>query len=219
MKTLTFDTIKRGFALPSMQKGVFASILIVTATVSALFALVTNHQTSQPIEPLQVKASDALVVERLNALQNQLKKLEEAVNKPLPEVNLNGISAQIADFSARLEQLREADSKSLTKAIVNTGATLGEELHSIKAVVTHLDDKKSPVKYLPIKRLPFAVVSIDSIQQVAVASVTYDYKTIPLEKGDALAGWKVVSVDYSKQRIELENAAAERILVTHEHLG
>ena len=70
-----------------------------------------------------------------------------------------------------------------------------------------------------MKSLPFAIVSIDSIQQVPVASVTYDYKTIPLEKGDALAGWKVVSVDYSKQRLELENAQSERVLVTHEHVG
>jgi len=79
-----------------------------------------------------------------------------------------------------------------------------------------LNQKQHPITYLPASTLPFQVISIDSIQQVCVASVRYDYKTVPLEKSDALAGWTVLSLDFGKQKIELENANKERVVVTLE---
>lgn len=215
MNNNAIKQLKNLLILPT-RKGVFFGGLVLAIGTSTLLGLATirNEPSST-----QDAATDTLVVSRLNELQSQLKTLGETVNKPLPEVNFDAITQQIAQLSSRLDQLREADSKQLTETLNHTQNTLGQELHSIKEVVTHLDDKKSPVKYVPIKSLPFSVVSIDSIQQVPVASVAYDYKTIPLEKGDALAGWKVVSVDYGKQRLELENARAERVLITHEHIG
>lgn len=59
---------------------------------------------------------------------------------------------------------------------------------------------------LPANQLPFKVLSIDSIQEVSVASVSYHYKTQALEKGDSLAGWTVFEIDFAKQTIEFENA-------------
>jgi hypothetical protein len=194
----------------------FITALLCVVSAAALLALATTHHKSIDTRD---DATDKLVVSGLNELHTQLKTLEETVNKPLPEVNLNAITQQIAALSTQMNQLREADSKRFTDTLTHTQNALGQELHSIKEVVTHLDDKKSPVKYLPIKSLPFTVVSIDSIQQVPVVSVAYDYKTVPLEQGDALAGWKVVRVDYGKQRLELENAQLQRVLVTHEHIG
>ena len=215
MKINAIASIKNLWVLPE-RKVLFFSTLVLVMGASTALGIATIH--NEPTLASE-QTSNSLVLSRLNEFQSQLKTLSENTNKPLPEVNLKAITQQIAQLSSRLEQLRESDSKQLTETITHTQNELGQELHSLKEVVTHLDDKKSSVKYLPIKSLPFAIVSIDSIQQVPVASVTYDYKTIPLEKGDALAGWKVVSVDYSKQRLELENAQSERVLVTHEHVG
>ena len=215
MNNNAIKQLKNLWALPTSKKGFFAVLLLAIGASTLLGLVTTPHEQALTKEPV----TNTLVVSRLNEMQSQLKTLGDALNKPLPEVNLNAVTQQIAELSTRLEQLRENDSKQLTETLAHTQKTLGQELHSIKEVVTHLDDKKSSVTYLPLKSLPFAIVSIDSIQQVSVASVAYDYKTIPLEKGDALAGWKVVSVDYGKQRIELENARAERVLVTHEQIG
>jgi hypothetical protein len=215
MKNHAMKYLKNLWVLPA-RKGVFFAVLFVAAGVSTLLALMMSlNERPEVHEP----SADTQVVARLNELTSQVKIMEEVLNKPAHDINLNGVTAQIAELSSRLTQLREADSKKLTETLTHTQNALGEELHSIKEVVTHLDDKKSPIKYLPLKSLPFAVVSIDSIQQVPVASVMYDYKTMPLEKGDALAGWKVVRVDYGKQRLEFENAKSERVLITHEHIG
>ena len=36
---------------------------------------------------------------------------------------------------------------------------------------------------------------------------------MPLEKSDSLAGWTVLSVDFGTQKIELENANKEHVIV------
>lgn len=66
---------------------------------------------------------------------------------------------------------------------------------------------------LPASQLPFKVLSIDSIQEVPVASIAYHYKTQAMEKGDALAGWTVFEINYAKQTIEFENTDKAHVLV------
>ncbi|HAU1882023.1 TPA: hypothetical protein JBJ86_17435, partial [Legionella pneumophila] len=75
-----------------------------------------------------------------------------------------------------------------------------------------------PIKYLPINTLPFKVISIDCIQQVSVATVAYNFKTVPLEKSDQLAGWTVLSIDFGLQRMELENGNKEHVVVKMDEL-
>lgn len=215
LKKLSLERLKPYFVLPQ-RKGLFFITLGLVFLTSTLIALATEHQ-EKPL--VQNEVDSTVVVTRLDELQDQLKALDAAVNKPFPEVNLNGVTQQIEQLSSRIEALRQSDSDKLAQTITHSEAAIGQELHSIKEVVTHLDDKTSPIKYVSIQNLPFTIVSIDSIQQVPVASIAYDYKTIPLEKGDSLAGWKVVCVDYSTQRVELENAKQERVVVTHEHIG
>lgn len=215
MKINVMNSLKQLWILPG-RKGIYGVVLCLGMLISICLGLLSIRNDAVPV---QIQPTDTAVVSLLNEVQTQLKTLKDTVNKPTQEVNLEAITQQITDFATRFEELRESDSKKLAESLSHTQTTLGEEIHSIKEVVTHLDDKKSPAKYLPVESLPFSVVSIDSIQQTAVASVAYDFKTIPLEKGDSIAGWKVVRVDYSKQKIELENARHERVLVTQEHVG
>lgn len=217
--TLVLEQAKNLFSWPMPRKGIFLATLAIAMTASTILALVTRNNNPVPAMQQQNQVTESLVAERLDAFHRQLESIEETARKPLPEINLSGITEQIASLSKSINELREADKQHLTQTLSQTEAALGQELHSIKEVVNHLDAKKSPVKYLSPRELPFAIVSIDSIQQVPVASVAYDYKTIPMEKGDSLAGWKIVSVDYSRQRIELENAKSERIVVTQDHIG
>ena len=160
-----------------------------------------------------------LVVSRLNQLQTQLESVQESVKKPLPDVDLSAITQQINAVSARLEAVRASNVDELSQTITHTETTLAGKLDSITDVVSHLDQRASPVKFVDLSALPFKVVSIDSIQQIPVASIAYDFKTVPMEKGDALAGWRVVSLDYSKQRMELQNKQNAHVLVTYEHMG
>lgn len=178
--------------------------LCLTIGLSTLgFLLVTLTKSQMP--------NDTDVMARLNTLQSQLTTLEHSINKPLPK--------EITQLSERLEHLKKATADELNQTITHTEATLSNQLDSIQTVVNHLDAKASPTKYLRPENLPFNIVSLDSIQQIPVASIAYDFKIIPLEKNDVMAGWTLISLDYGKQRLEFENTKKERVLITHEQIG
>ena len=182
---------------------ILLSLNLTLGITAILLQPKTNH------EPTQIDA-------RLNEIQSQLGNLQQAVKAPAEKIDLSSINQDFNRLETLLSDLKSKDAGQLNQLVVESRTQLSNKLDAMHTVIDSLDKKQHPIKYLAVSALPFKVVSIDSIQQVSVASVAYDYKTIPLEKSDALAGWTVLSVDFTKQKIELENAAKERVLVALE---
>ncbi|HAT1956939.1 TPA: hypothetical protein I8Z62_001884 [Legionella pneumophila] len=157
-----------------------------------------------------------IITTRLNEIQEQLGNLQQAARKPDEKVDLSAINLDFNKLATLIEQLKSKDDSTINQLISENRAELSGKLDALHEVVNSLDKKQHPIKYLPVTALPFQVISIDSIQQVSVATVTYDYKTVPLEKSDNLAGWTVLQIDFGQQRIELENSNKERVVVTME---
>src|SRR3990167_1993170 len=151
---------------------------------------------------------------RLNDIQSGIANLQNEVKKPSATIDLSGINQDFNKLAALIEQLKSKDNQQLNQLVNESRTTLSNKLDAIHQTINSLDKKQHPIKYLPVSALPFHVVSIDSIQQVSVASVAYDYKTNPLEKNDSLAGWTVTQIDFGKQRLEFENKNKERVIVT-----
>jgi len=213
----TFSLTSYKHFLTSPKKKIIAGTALGVAMIAGLL---TGLATSRvDAADSKVDSNIEIVVTQLNKLQTQLASLEEATKKPFPDVDFTAITQQINALSARIDQLKPVDTEQLTQTITQSESSLGNQLDQIKAVVNHLDAQQTPVTYLPVNALPFKVVSVDSIQQTSIASVAYDYKTVPLEKGDSLAGWKIVVIDYGKQRLELENSKKERVVITESALG
>lgn len=157
-----------------------------------------------------------IITTRLNEIQEQLGNLQQAARKPDEKVDLSAINQDFNKLATLIEQLKSKDDNTINQLISENRTELSGKLDALHEVINSLDKKQHPIKYLPITALPFKVISIDSIQQVSVATVTYDYKTVPLEKNDSLAGWTVLQIDFGQQRIELENSNKERVVVTME---
>lgn len=167
-------------------------------------ALPTSHTTTDV----------SVINTRLNDIQSRVISLQNEVEKPSEKVDLKEINQDFNKLAALIEQLKSKDDAKLNQLVNESRTDLNNKLNAIHQTIDSLDKKQEPIKYLPIKALPFQVVSIDNIQQVSVASVAYDYKTIPLEKNDSLAGWTVVQIDFGKQHLEFENANKDRVIVT-----
>lgn len=157
-----------------------------------------------------------IITTRLNDIQAQLGNLQQAARKPDEKVDLSAINQDYNKLATLIEQLKSKDDNTINQLITENRAELSHKLDALNMVINSLDKKQHPVKYLPVTALPFKVISIDSIQQVSIATVTYDFKTIPLEKSDKLANWTVLKIDFGQQRIELENTNKERVVVTME---
>ena len=182
------------------------SILALTAGVGALFSI-TNTMPH---------VDTNLVTAELKALQMNMEGLKTSLNKP---TDLSAVTQQMQQLSQQLERVRTQNTSHINEALNKTEALLVSRLDALQALIHHLEEKKMPITYLSPEHLPFQIFSLDSIQNIPVASVFYDFKTVPLEKGDSIAGWRIVGIDYGKQRIEFENTQQARVLVTHEHIG
>ncbi|HCC3243546.1 TPA: hypothetical protein ACW6D3_002643 [Legionella pneumophila] len=154
-----------------------------------------------------------VISHRLDTLQAQLDALHEEVKKPVETVDLTVINQDFHKLTSLIEQLKNHNETDINRLINDNRTELTQKLDVLREMVRTLDKKQHPIKYLPINTLPFKVISIDSIQQVSVATVAYNFKTVPLEKSDQLAGWTVLSIDFGLQRMELENGNKEHVVV------
>lgn len=167
-----------------------------------------NHFTTN-------KTNDPDVIShRLDTLQAQLGALHEEIKKPAEAIDLTAINQDFKKLSSMIKQLKNDDKADINRLINDHSAELTQKLDTLHEVVTALDKKQQPIKFLPLSSLPFKVISIDSIQQVSVATVAYNFKTLPLEKSDQLAGWTVLNINFGLQRMELENTNKEHVVVT-----
>ena len=151
--------------------------------------------------------------QRLIEIQSQLESLQLAIKTPAEKIDLSSINHDFNRLTTLIDELKSKDTDQLNQVVIDSQTQLATKLDAMHTVINSLEHKTHPIKYLPSSALPFKIVSIDSIQQVSVASVEYDFKTMPLEKTDTLAGWTVLSVDFGQQKIELENEQKERVVM------
>ena len=149
----------------------------------------------------------------LNTLGEQLSSIQTQLKQPVEQPDLSPITQNLNQLNTFVQQLQNKDDHQLGEIFSTEQGAIKKQLEGITDLLRHLDEKKQPVKMLPANQLPFKILSIDSIQEVSVASVSYHYKTQPLEKGDSLAGWTVFEIDFAKQTIEFENADKAHVLV------
>lgn len=150
-------------------------------------------------QPKINQGTDVQVIkQKIVTLQNELSKKQSTPD-------LTPITKNIKQLETFIQQLQHKDDHQLGELFSTEQALIKKQLSSIMELISHLEQQKHPIKMLPPNQLPFQVLSIDSIQEIPVATVRYHYKTQALEQGDGLAGWKVITLDFAKQTIEFAN--------------
>lgn len=153
-------------------------------------------------------------VQDLSSLENRLSAIESKLVQPLKGPDLTPINHNLKQLGQFIQQLQNKDDHQLGELFSTGQVAIKKQLDDIAELLTKLDEQKHPIKTLPASNLPFQVLSIDSIQEVSVASIAYDYKTQALEKGDSLAGWTVIQIDFARQFIEFENTEKAHVSLT-----
>lgn len=153
--------------------------------------------TKQPTLSGDTKALTALDLQ-LNAIQTQLRQ-------PCLQPDLSPITQNMKQLGDFIQQLQNKDDHQLGDLFTTEQVAIKKQLASITDLLKRLDEQKHPINRLPASELPFKVLSIDSIQEVPVASIAYHHKTQAFEKGDSLAGWTILVIDFAQQTIAFEN--------------
>ncbi|MGQ3887838.1 hypothetical protein ACQUW5_02255 [Legionella sp. CNM-1927-20] len=155
----------------------------------------------------------------INEIQSHLTNIYQVIKQPHEKADLTSINQTLDSLINKIEHFKANEGNQLSQLLADNCNALTQKLESIYHVVNALDRKQNPIHYLPASVLPFQLLSIDSIQQVSVASVSYDFKTIPLEQGDSLVSWKVVHIDFAKQFAEFENKNKEHVVLQLDDKG
>lgn len=153
----------------------------------------------------------------LVTLDKKIALIQSQLQKPIEKPDLSPITHDLKQLGKFIQQLQNKDDHQLGEIFTTEQIAIKKQLDGVTDLLRHLDEKNQPVKILPESQLPFKILSIDSIQEVPVASVAYKYKTQAIEKGDSLAGWRVLFIDFAKQIIEFENGNKEHVVAHLKH--
>lgn len=160
-----------------------------------------------------IKNHSSVDSKEFNSLNERLSTIQNQLSQPVEQLDLSPVTQNLRQLGEFIQKLQNKDDHQLGELFTTEQVAIQKQLEDITDLLRHLDEKNQPVQMLPASQLPFSVLSIDSIQEIAVASVTYHYKTQALEKDDSLAGWTVFEIDFAKQTIEFENAEKAHVLI------
>jgi hypothetical protein len=155
------------------------------------------------------KTNTPLIEVNNQELLQQFAALNTKLIQPAATIDLDPLKHDVNDLRELLHQFHNQSDKQFDEGQFQ----LQQKLNAIGQALQLLDEKQHPVKFLPASALPFKVLSIDSVQQIPVVSVSFNFKTIPLEKDDSLAGWTVVRLTFSKQKAVFKNKNEEQVVI------
>lgn len=188
------------------------------SVVIALILLTTNHhhrnqnkQSRQLNDAIYSQVRKAS--EDLRIIGVQVASLTKSLNNEHSVVEFNVVRKSLDEMSRQIQEMKDKNDDSLTLLIEAQGDKTNKKLDSLQAGIDALQINGKKVIYLHEQELPFLLESVDLIQQQPVVTVRYDYKSQPLDVGYFLAGWKLISADFSKQLAEFVNHKEQHIII------
>ena len=139
--------------------------------------------------------------QQLNELSTQLKAINTKLNQNVV-VDLNPIKEQISALTQRANKLSDQSNQYIAAAIREQTSVL---THAMQKQLDEMNPHNPKNQQLTAKDLPFQIMAIDNIQGNNIVTVRYDYQTTPLNKGDRIAGWELVEVNFSNQMVQFKN--------------
>jgi ABC-type Na+ efflux pump permease subunit len=219
MKTL-LDLIKAKNKTKIIGLGV-VSIVLIGIGLSAITS--SAKKTKQPQEQSIIRSNTVAKESDQNAFKEKINGALSIIDKRLSLVqtemektafkNKTDMSSKaLKDLSQTVVSFKNEAQKSLIKSHEENEA-LAKKIQALQEVIASLKGGNKNVQYLDKKALPFDVLAIDSVNEDPVLALRYNYNHLALEKGDKLAGWKVIALDYAKQQVEFddENGAHVRL--------
>jgi|688.fasta_scaffold571031_2 hypothetical protein len=185
-------------------------IFLAVIALGVIF-LKPKHLADSPISP------DALlqnpIREELGDISAKLANIEEALSQNQSAGDLSAVRQSLSSLETEIKHVADHSNEVLSQEIQASTSVLQGELSEIKQEMQTLQDEKAHHKQVDPSNLPFAVQSIDNIQEMEVVTVQFDHTFSPLDVGDTLAGWSLVSANTTKQQAEFKNDHENYVLI------
>ncbi len=172
---------------------------------SAVHQKQASATATTPHQKAHAVAAGNSVGEQLNDISIKLANIEQKLSSGKGDINISDIKTSLASLGAQVSQLADHSNQLISQEIKQSASKTQSQLGAIKKELTSMNASKTQRHKVSAADLPFAVVSIDNIQQSEIVTVNYAHHTIPLEVGQSLAGWRLMSANSANQKAEFSN--------------
>ncbi|MFN7098192.1 MAG: hypothetical protein ACK4PR_11640, partial [Gammaproteobacteria bacterium] len=159
------------------------------------------------------------VNEKLNDIQAKLSVIEHSLQHDNSTQNIVKLESDIQTINQHIQHITQDNTQSVETTISVNSQRLQQQITSLMQLVQHIEQSRQKMVYLTARALPFKVVALDSIQGQGVVTIDYHYDTFPIEKDDAIAGWRLTKADYSLQTAEFVNDKEQHVLIQLKNNG
>jgi len=195
--------------------GAILVVLIIIAVIGTMLSRShstqdsKNYTGSYPVSGYSASTTGQtgsnILSEQLTDISAKLGSVEQKISGGHAYVNLDQVRMKLSDLHAEVTSLAAQSNQLITRQIRASTDQLQSELVTIKKELALMSNKKLHHHQLSASSLPFKVVSIDNIQQSEVVTINYVHRIVPLEIGDALAGWTLISASNVDQKAQFRN--------------
>lgn len=145
---------------------------------------------------------------QLNTVQRALDQLSYHNQNPEDfKETLSNISNTMISIQKSIDQ--SAKSSDVDKITTQT-TMIKQNIEELKKLIAENGNGK---EYLDVKALPFKVISVDVISEQPFVSIDYQHHITPMDVGNTIAGWEIVSADYDHTVAEFKNNKGQYVKV------
>lgn len=196
---------------------VLAAFGLSITTVSAKKTVHSQKQEAALISDVMVdveknNAFKEKIDGALSVIDKRLSLVQNVMEKNTSQDKDGAVNAALKDLSQTVVNFKTEAQQSLIKSHEENEA-LAKKIQALQDVIATLKGGDKSIQYLDKKALPFEVLAIDSVNEEAILALRYNYNHVALEKGDKLAGWRVINLDYAKQRVEFDDDAGAHVKI------
>lgn len=187
--------------------------LIAIIIVSVIVFENASSKVNIPKSKISVSVPTNNFSESLEDITKKLANLEEKLSSDGAVVNVQSIQSDIKSIQKKSEQLSEGSNEFIKAQIKKSNEELSAKIDGLSKELASLKAEKKQTKFLNVEDLPYQVISVDNIQQQNIVTVSYDNSVFPMDIGDYLASWKLISADFVSQKAEFVNKKNQHIVV------
>ena len=184
--------------------------LLLSMIVLGVIFLKSKHPINLPISS---DLPQNPIREELGDIAAKLANIEETLSQNQSAGDLSAVRQSLSSLETEINHVADHSNEVLSQEIQSSTVALQGELSEIKKEMQTLHDEKAHHKQVDPSNLPFTVQSIDNIQEMEVVTVQFDHTFSPLDVGDTLAGWTLVSANTTQQQAEFKNNHENYVLI------
>ena len=196
-------------------------LILVIGLLTFIFINIMHvHMSKNSGDITQNKPSTQYIfTQKLDDIQGRLSVIEQSLRSDKSQKNMSQLEVKLQGLNQNIQTLSNNNAQAIESSLSSNSDKLQQQISQLSHNIAELKQSMQKTIYLKSSALPFKVISIDSIEAQNVVTVAYDYKNVPLEQHDALAGWALLKADYALQTADFVNSKQQHVFISLSHGG